>query len=109
MGDITRSMLEIIGEFAFGIEVPLHHVEEGRVIAAPGFDGPWSPPSVRIRSGHDEPDDAFVAIRYRDTWFWIDDTDFAAKRMFSFLFLLTSLAESGTTPAAPLITVGAGG
>jgi hypothetical protein len=105
---LTRSILEIIGEFSFGIEVPLRHVEEGRVLAAPGFDGPWSPPSVRICSGDDEPDDAFVAIRYRGVWFWIDDRDFPAKRMFSFLLLLTSLAESGTTPAAPLITVGAG-
>ncbi len=57
----------------------------------------------------DEPDDAFVTIRYRDLWFWIDDRDFASKRRFSFMLLLTSLAETGASPSAPLITVGAGG
>jgi len=106
---LTRSLLEIIGEFSFGIEVPPQHVEEGRCLGSPDLEGSWVPPTMRIRSGSNEPDDAFVAVRYHDLWYWIDDRDFASKRRFSFLLLLTSLAESGASPAAPLITVGAGG
>ena len=106
---LTRSLLEIIGEFSFGVEVPQHHIEEGRCRPAPEFGGEWVPPIMKIRSGSDKPDDAFAAVRYRDLWFWIDDTDFPSKRRFSFLLLLTSLAETGKSPAAPLITVGTGG
>lgn len=106
---LTRSLLEIIGEFSFGVEVPHQHLEQGRCRPAPQFEGPWQPPTMKIHSGSDQPSDAFVAVRYRDLWFWIDDTDFPSKRRFSFLLLLTSLAETGASPAAPLITVGTGG
>jgi hypothetical protein len=40
-----------------------------------------------------------------DHWFWIDNRDFRSKSIFSFLLLLTSLAETGVTPQAPVITV----
>jgi hypothetical protein len=102
-------MLEIIGEFSYGIDLPPEHVAEGRAQAAPAFEGPWAPPTVHLPSGSEAPAGAFVQIHYRDTWFWIDDRDFASKRMFSFLLLLTSLAESGSSPSAPLVTVGVGG
>ena len=106
---LTRSLLEIIGEFSFGVEVPQQHLEQGRCRPAPHFESPWQPPTMQIHSGSDQPNDAFVAVRYRDLWFWIDETDFHSKRRFSFLLLLTSLAETGASPAAPLITVGTGG
>lgn len=106
---LTRSLLEIIGEFSFGVEVPQQHLEQGRCRPAPQFEGPWQPPTMKIHSGGNRPNDAFVAVRYRDLWFWIDDTDYPSKRRFSFLLLLTSLAETGASPAAPLITVGTGG
>jgi hypothetical protein len=106
---LTRSLLEIIGEFSFGVDVPQQHLEQGRCRPAPRFEGEWKPPTMQIHSGSDQPNDAFVAVRYRDLWFWIDDTDYPSKRRFSFLLLLTSLAETGASPAAPLITVGTGG
>ena len=105
----TRSMLEIIFEFSQGIEVPPRHVEEGRLLASPKLEGPWVPPSVRIRTSEKAPDDAFVEVQYRDLWYWIDDRDYRSKRMFSFLLLLTSLAETGAAPAVPLYSLGAGG
>ena len=55
------------------------------------------------------PPDAYVAVPYRDHWFWIDDRDLASKRMFSFLLFMFSLAESGRAPQAPVVTISAGG
>jgi hypothetical protein len=46
-------------------------------------------------------------VRYKDTWYWIDATDVRSKRAFSFMVMFFSQAETGTTPQAPLITVGA--
>ena len=61
-----------------------------------------------IRSSVDEPEDAFVSVRYRERWFWIDDRDFASKRTFSFLMLLFSLTETGGKEGLPLVTIPTG-
>ena len=72
---VTRSILEIMIEFSHGIEIPPGHVEEGRTVASPKFEGPWTPPLVRILTGENAPDDALVTAEYRGLWYWIDDLD----------------------------------
>jgi hypothetical protein len=100
----TRSMLQIMAELASNIEVPEKDVAEGRVYAtlaeAPGFE-----PLIRVRSGDSLPADAYVGVRYRKQWFWIDDRDLSSKRMFAFSMLLFSLTETGPRGGAPIVTV----
>jgi hypothetical protein len=108
----TRSMLEIVSNLASTIDVPEQHVEERRTIKT--FrekldDGTKLSPLIHVHTTSDEPDDAFVAVPYRDIWFWIDDRDLASKRMFSFLLFMFSLAETGHVPSAPVVTISAGG
>ena len=108
---LTRSMLEILLDMASYIDVPAVHVAEHR--AAPGFsegDGASSglKPLLRVYSGADKPSDAFVTIRYRDYWFWIDDRDLPSKGVFSFLMFLFTLTESGSGQVSPVLTVPAG-
>jgi len=105
---LSRSVLEILSEFSFGVEVPPVHVEEGRALASPKFEGYWVPPTIHIRSGPEQPTDALVAVPYRDLWFWIEDTDLESKRHFAFALILVSLAESGGDSRGPIVTVGAG-
>jgi hypothetical protein len=103
---LTRSMLQIMIELGSYVEVPDKDVNEGRVAA--GFtaeEAPGIPPLIRIHSGTSRPDEAFVAVPYRDHWFWIDDTDLASKRIFSFLMMLFSLTEKGDRGQAPIVTV----
>lgn len=103
---LTRSMLELILELGFGIELPPSHETSGR--ATPGLrragDRP-AEPLVRIRSGTAAPDGAYAAVPYKGYWYWIDDNDLASKRVFTFLLILFSLAETGQGPAAPVVTV----
>jgi hypothetical protein len=68
-----------------------------------GVDSP-----LRVRFGGERPESAFVAARYRDRWFWIDDRDFHSKRTFTFLMILFSLTESGEGQGVPLVTIPAG-
>ncbi len=105
---LSRSMLAILLEVAVGIDVPDAHVSEGRTAAATRLADAPEPrdrPLVRILSGASPPANAFSAVHYRDTWYWIDDDDLASKRVFTFLMMFFSLAETGVTPQAPVLTV----
>ena len=63
---------------------------------------------VRITSSTEEPEDAFVAVRYRDHWYSIDDRDFKSKSVFTFVMILFSLRESGDNANLPVITIPTG-
>ena len=103
---LTRSMLEVLIAISLGIEVPQEHLEMNRAAPAPPDIG--LEPLIRIRSGEGKPKDAFVAIPYRNHWFWIEDTDLNSKRLFTFLIFLFNLTETGDTINAPLMTIPAG-
>ena len=57
------------------------HLAEGRV--TPGWESlptdNGAPRLIRIHSSKTKPDDSFVAVSYRDHWFWIDDRDLKTK------------------------------
>ena len=108
---LTRSMLEILLDMSSYIEVPPDHVAQHR--AAPGFRDivpaqSGLKPLLRVTSTAERPADAFVAIRYRDMWFSIDDRDLASKGVFSFLMFLFTLTETGGGQVSPVLTVPAG-
>ena len=105
---LSRSTLQVMAEFGSYIEVPAADIAEGRVYAPSRNPDALRrfPPLLRIQSGAAAPTDAYVALRYRDTWFWIDDRDVRSKTMLSTLMLLFSLTETGATQAgAPVVTV----
>ncbi len=102
---LTRSILQIMLEQASHIVVPAKDVAEGRVAFQASEDDVGSSLTIRVRNSASRPDDAYVAVRYRNRWFWIDDRDFTSKRVFSFLMLLFSLTETGSRGGAPIVTV----
>ncbi len=103
---LSRSMLEIMLQLGHGVELPAMHVTDGRALPGRGQVGDaMVKPLVRIRSGTEAPADAYAAVPYKGYWFWIDDTDIASKRAFSFMLILFSLAETGQSAATPIVTV----
>jgi hypothetical protein len=108
---LSRSMLEILHEFASYIDVPAAHVADKRVRASVLNDADGAAgvrPLIRIHSGQKKPSHAFVVVRYEDHWFWIDKRDYRSKRVFSFLMFLFALAETDVPDRSPVITVPAG-
>lgn len=103
---LTRSMMEIMLQLGFGIDLPPAHAASGRALAGQQQAGDQQArPLVHIRSGPQEPADAYAAVPYKGTWYWIADTDVDSKRTFTFLMILFSLAETGQSTAAPIVTV----
>src|SRR6516164_6694102 len=104
----TRSMLEIMLEFASLVQVPEADVVQGK--ATPGVaealgTAALSGPSLRVQVTDAQPPDAFVATQYDGRWFWIADTDIQSKYTFGIIMLLFSIADTGVRGAAPVVTI----
>ncbi len=104
----TRSLLHILTLLAAQVEVPPEHIT--RHLATPGVneveggaDRDFS--LIRIRGSKSRPAQAYVAVQYRDHWFWIDDGDLKSKRTFAFMMMLFTLTDSGGREVMPLITI----
>lgn len=108
---LSRSVLEIIIDLASYIDVPSVHVEERRVNPTHLEEtsaGSSLRPLIHVHSSREKPAETFVAVPYRDHWFWIDDRDLPSKRMFSFLMFIFTLVETGGKEGAPIVTIPAG-
>jgi len=108
---LTRSMLEILSDLSSYIEVPAASAAEQRTFPTPApevVNGTPVAPLIRILSSPQNPGDAFAAVPYRQQWYWIDDKDFASKRLFSFIMFLFTLTETGDKPGTPIITIPVG-
>jgi hypothetical protein len=103
---LSRSVMEVLVQQASSIEVSADDLKQNRAYAVAKTGDPLTEQmSVRIRSGKGKPADAFVSVSYRDKWFWIEDTDFRSKQIFSSLTVLLSLMDSDKGANQPVISV----
>jgi hypothetical protein len=103
---LTRSMQGLMGELSTGVDIPAQDLLDGRATSRqthPASAG--DVPLMGVHSGRERPSNAFAAVQYRGHWFWIDDRDLGSKRMFIFLLMFASMAESGALPQGPLLTI----
>ena len=103
----TLSMLQILVKLSTLVDVPGEDVASGSTVRSSGPEQDLDR-ILTVRQGPQRPERAFVSIRYRDRWFWIDDTDFRSKRSFTFLMVLFSMTETGGNEGLPLVTIPAG-
>ena len=64
---------------------------------------------VHWAQGHARPPDAHVAVKYKDYWFYIEDTDQETKSTFSLLMELARLELTGKAGPGPQLTLPVGG
>jgi hypothetical protein len=101
----SRSMLQILGAFASYVEVPEAHLKEG--LAAPAFERESATQRTvgRIRSGSARPETSYVAVQYQGQWFWVDGSDWQAKRALTAVMFFFTLADTGDPERLPLVTI----
>ena len=108
---LTRSMLQMMITLSTAVEVPDQHLEKKMTYPIkyqPGEEEAKLGPLMRIQGGSERPENAFVAVKHLNHWYWIDEGDFASKRTFTFLMLLFSMMESEDSEGLPLVTIPAG-
>jgi hypothetical protein len=103
---ITRPLLDVLLEVAGRIEVPESDIQAGRTPDTVR-DAPEQP-VLRVRAGSGQPKNRYVEVDYADSWFWIDENDYASKRTFTFLMLVVSLAQSDPDRPQPLLAIPTG-
>jgi hypothetical protein len=106
IGIITRSVFDLMEILSASIEIPEQEKHSGAATMYPptGIAGK----ALRIRHATERPEHAYIRVKHRDYWFYIDDTDQPTKRYFRLLSTLwsTTIAESTTKgAAAPVLTV----
>jgi hypothetical protein len=101
----TRSLLRVLGMLATHVDVPAQDLAEGR--AVPGVTD-LDARAVRFHSGREAPPDAFVAVKYRNTWFWIDDRDLTTKRVFTLIMVIFTMADTSGNQGMPVLTIPTG-
>jgi hypothetical protein len=108
----TRSVMAMMEFMARGVEVPLEHLEEGRVIdyGLQTPDGQVSQGLIpfRMRSSNNRPANVFAAVRFNDYWFYIDHADITSKRALSLIIVLFRLMAPTPAGAAPILTLPTG-
>ena len=77
-----------------------------------GNDFDWSVITgglMEIRSSSERPQGPYVAVNYRDIWFYIDDADLESKTTFALLGQLLELQSGDAKGANPVLTLPVGG
>jgi len=104
---LTRSVISLMQNMADQVEVPAEDLASSH--AFPGYervgDIPDSDRMVRIPSARQKSKDAFVAVNYRNTWFWIDDGDLRSKLVFLQLMNLYAMADTAPRENQPVVTI----
>lgn len=108
----TRSIASILFYLSHSIEVPKAHVDEGLVTVTESnkgvpFDWSKTPAGkfLNIKVSEDYPDKAFLAVPYRNHWFYISDNDLNSKSTFLLLTQLFDLQAGQTNYSPPTLTL----
>jgi len=115
IGIELRSLVGVMFFLSHATQIPERDLAAGRVTVTRDQNGEpfdWNQvigDLLKIRSQDEPPDNAAVAVQYRDSWFYIDDSDLNSKYTFMLIGVLTSLQAGSIERAAPILTLPVGG
>ncbi|MFN5746537.1 MAG: hypothetical protein ACK443_10685 [Methylococcaceae bacterium] len=108
----TRSLMSIFFYLSHNIETPTEHKQEGLIKITRNKDGSvfdWATTPAgqlfRINVSESKPDHGFLAIPYRDHWFYVRDNDLESKSTFMLLTQLFRLQAGASKAAPPTLTI----
>ena len=108
----TRSISSVLFYLSQNTEVPAEHISQGLVTQTRTPDGEifdWEKTPAgqvfKIYSSEDLPKKAYLAIPYRDHWFYIKDNDLNSKSTFMMLMQLFDLQAGQSKYSGPTLTL----
>jgi len=109
----TRSLLQVLFFVSHGVDIPPSHRREGIVPQTCAYDGgvfDWQDVLGGLFRVHScatkkPPECAYVAVKYRDHWYYIDQRDRESKATFALLLEVSRLELKSTESKSPLLTL----
>lgn len=108
----TRAIIGILFYLSQNVEIPEEDESRGLVTVtqtAAGGRYDWSQSAAgsqfKVQYSDKEPEGAFLSVRYRGHWFYIDDTDLDSKSSFLLLSQLFSLQAGSIKRSGPTLTI----
>ena len=111
---VTRSLLGVLFYLSQSVEAPEQDIKDGKVTRTLKENGDafdWRELTgglLQIKSKPHRPENATLMVFYRDTWFYIDDSDLNSKSTFSLLTQIYSLQSGSIKSTEPILTIGVG-
>ncbi|HKJ16839.1 MAG TPA: hypothetical protein VJ984_05795 [Xanthomonadales bacterium] len=110
-----RSLAEMLQFLSTSVQIPHDDIEAGRVVVTRDESGrtfDWEEVTDGLFAVHSQdksPDYAAVAVRYRGSWFYIDDSDMHTKNTFRLLSMVGSILAGKTEQdPPPVLTIPVG-
>jgi hypothetical protein len=107
----TRSLMASLFYISQSVEPPPKDQQAGRVTVtrdSSGNEFDWREVTgglIQINSCSRKPENAYAAIHYRGSWFYIDDSDLTSKSTFSLLTQLFALQAGDIKSTGPILTL----
>jgi len=107
----TRSVMGLLYYLSQSIEAPQEDVRKGKLTTTKYADGrpfDWSDlfsNLFQIKSSPEKPSDAFVSIKYRGSWFYINDTDVESKRTYALFSQIFAIQAGKINVERPILTL----
>jgi len=107
----TRSLLGMMYYLSHAVEAPEEDRAGGKVTLTRHPSGQpfnWADVTgdiLQVHSQSNRPSEAAMAVYYRDSWFYIDDSDLQSKSTFSLLAQIFSLQSGNAKDMGPLLTL----
>src|SRR5262245_10842888 len=111
IGIRCRSLLGVLYFLSQSVEVPAQDVQAGLVTVTDDDRGQpfdWSRVTRKIMTIHSQPnrpENAFIAVQHRDSWFYIADDDNTSKATWGLLNILYALQSASAQGKSPLLTL----
>lgn len=111
IGIELRSLLSTLFFVSHGVNIPTRDAQLGRAMMTRDTDGQpfdWSlvvGDLVTVRSNSEEPHNARIAVKYRGSWFYIDDSDLDTKYTLLLVAQLAALLGGKVEKAGPVLTL----
>jgi hypothetical protein len=106
-----RSLLGVLYFLSQSVEVPAQDVQAGLVTVTEDTLGQpfdWSRITRKVMTIHSQqsrPENAYVAVQHRGSWFYIADDDHMSKATWGLLNILFALQSASAQGKSPLLTL----
>ena len=101
----TRSTFDLIEIMRAATDIPTEHAGSGLARKYPTPSPAWK--DIHIHTSKDKPKQAAVAVKHREYWFYIDDTDMHTKLFYVLVRALWSISIEAAADlrGAPVLTI----